>query len=302
MTVAVCGSLAISAGACSSLLGIEDPQPGTDGGGGNDDGPPTGADRLTLNLTSVQIAQSQRVRLRVTAVYPDGSMQDATGSATYESDNTAVATASAGQVEGGGQTGVTIINVTFGSAKAATLMVTVSSKQCRPLINEFQTGGAASSSDEWVEIVNPCVAAIDVTNWTLMYRAAGTIGPTDSTLMATLTGSIPAGDFRLIAGQDYGGQNDGRIAGGAGGSMAQGSGAIAIRMGARDVGPIADAVAYGGGTAGNPFVEANALPAMVNGRPAQRLPYDGRDHDDGAADFMLVPAGSPGTPRAPNAP
>jgi hypothetical protein len=38
---------------------------------------------------------------------------------------------------------------------------------------------------------------------------------------------------------------------------------------------------------------------MANGRPAQRLPFDGRDDDNGAADFMQVQTGSP---RAPNAP
>jgi hypothetical protein len=75
-------------------------------------------------------------------------------------------------------------------------------------------------------------------------------------------------------------------------------------MGAKDVGTIADAVSYGGASvvAGHPFTEGNSLPTMSNSRPVQRLPYDGRDGDDGVADFMLVPVGSPGTPRAPNAP
>lgn len=303
MSVA-CGLLAISAGACSSLLGIDDPHSGSGDDGGVTDGPPTGADHLTLSLADPTIKQSQRVPFRVTAVYPDNSMQDATGSATYETDNAGVAGVGApGQLEGGAQAGTATITVRFGAAKPATLNVTVSAKSCGPVINELQTGSAASSADEWVELVNPCTTAIDVTGWTLVYRAATTTGGTDSTLMYSLTGSMPEGAFWLFAGQDYAGTNDGKWpTGGSSGIMAQVSGAVALRKGAISMGPIADAVAYGTVTGGHPFIEGTALPAMTNGRPAQRLPYDGRDSDDGAADFMVVAAGASGTPRETNTP
>jgi hypothetical protein len=201
-----------------------------------------------------------------------------------------------GRLEGG-QDGSTVITVTYGSARAATLMVMVAAKQCQPKINEFQTGGA-TAADEWVELVNPCTAAIDVTGWTLVYRAASNNG-TDI-VMKALSASIPAGEIKLFAGLDYAGLNDGRWdTGGTSGILGQAAGAVALRMGAKDVGPIADAVSYGGTSVavGHPYTEGNPLPAMSNSRPAQRLPYDGRDGDDGMADFVT---GSTGTPHASN--
>jgi hypothetical protein len=303
MTVAVCGSLGISAGACSSLLGIEDPHSGPGGDGGMTDGPPTtGVDHLTLSLTSVQIAQAQRVRVRVTAVYTDSSMQDATGSATYESDNSVVASASAGQVEGGIQTGTAKITVSFGS-KTAELMVAVSSKKCQPKINEFQTAGTTGttpSADEWIEIVNPCAGPINVGGWTLVYRSY--MGTADSTpVMITMADMMQPGDIRLYAGPMYSGTNEVSrwSAGGGSGQLAEDRGGIAIRDSAQ---ALVDAVAYGGVASGHAFIEGNPLPTMERGKPAQRSPYDGRDGDDGPNDFKVATAVSPGTPGAPNAP
>jgi hypothetical protein len=296
----VCGSFGIAGSGCSMVLGIEDPTADFGDDGGDDDVPPPGAERVTLNLTQVQIKQLQRVSLRVTAVYPDGSMPDVTTSAMYESDNRAVAAVgSPGQLEGGMQAGMATITVRLGEAQPATVAVTVLPKTCVPVINELQTAGT-SSADEWVEIVNPCTRPADVTNWTLVYRAATTTGTTDSASMMPLSGQLMPGDIRLFAGQDYAGANDGKWpTGGSSGIMAQASGAIALRMGAKDMGEIADAVAYGTVTAGHPFIETSALPAMASSRPAQRQPFDGRDSGDGMADFVVVQTGSP---RAPNAP
>jgi hypothetical protein len=289
---AMCGILGILGG-CSTILGIEDPHPG-DGSG--DGGPLT--DRLTLSLTEVRLAQLQRVRVRVTVVHNDGTMQDATDSAMLESDNQSVATSSgSGQVDGGLQDGTATITAKATGARPATMKVTVTTKQCRPVINELQTGGT-TAADEWVEIINPCTSAIDVTDWTLVYRGAAVTGTTDSNLMVTLAGALAPGQIQLYAGLDYAGANDGKWTL-TSGIMGQNSGAIAIRMGPKDTGPIADAVAYGTVTAGHPFIETTAAPTMVNSRPAQRLPFDGRDDDDNSMDFMQVTAG---TPRAPNAP
>jgi hypothetical protein len=256
-------------------------------------------DHLVFGVGDFQLAQLQRARLHVFKVLDGGAMQDATANATYHTDAPAIATAPApGQIDGGSQAGTATISVCLGGAREGTVKVTVAAKQCRPVINEFQTGGAVSAANEWVEILNPCTAAVDVTGWTLVYRGATVIGATDSTLMATLAGQLAPGEIRLYAGVGYIGTSDDTWQG-ATGLMGQASGAIALRMGPKDVGPIADAVAYGTVTAGHPFIEGAALPAMANDRPAQRQPFDGRDNDNGAADFVQVPTGSP---RAPNAP
>ena len=261
---------------------------------------PAAPDHLVFGIGDFRIAQLQRVRLHAFAVLTDGMMQDATANATYETDNPAVAVVSApGQVDGGSQAGMATISARLGAARAGTVKATVMAKQCRPVINEFQAGGA-TGSDEWVEILNPCTGAVDVAGWTLVYRAATTTGATDTNLMMTLTGQMAPGEIRLYAGQDYAGANDGKwTTGGSGGIMQANNGGIALRMGPQNTGPIADALAYGTVTGGHPFIEANALPAMMNGKSAQRLPFDGRDGDDGAADFMQVQTASP---RAPNAP
>lgn len=256
-------------------------------------------DHVNFSLGDFRMAQLQRVRLRAIAVLTDGSMLDATASATYGTDNPAVAGVGApGEVDAGSQAGMATISATLGNSRPGTVVATVSSKQCRPVINEFQAAGAASPSDEWIEILNPCTGAVDVEGWTLVYRGPNTTGVLDDSLMITLTGQLAPGELRLFAGQDFGGANDGKWPN-SGGVMGGTNGAIALRMGPRDVGPIADAVAYGTVAMTHPFKEGTAVGAMAAGRSAQRLPFDGRDDDDGAADFQQVMTASP---RAFNVP
>lgn len=260
---------------------------------------PAVADRLVFSIGDFKLAQLQRVRVRVLAVMTDDTMQDATANATYSSDAPAVANVSTpGAVDGGSQTGTATISASLGGARPATVKASVSAKTCRPLINELQAHGATSPSDEWIEILNPCTIAVNVDGWTLVYRGPNTTGTLDSNLMMTLAGQLAPGEIKLFAGQDFPGTSDGVWAG-AGGLMGQTNGAVALRMGPRDTGPIGDAVSYGTVAAGHPFTEATALPAMTNGRSAQRLPFDGRDDDDGGTDFMQVVTSSP---RAPNVP
>ena len=162
------------------------------------------------------------------------------------------------------------------------------------MINEFQTGRTGVPDDEWVEILNPCTTAIDVAGWTLVYR--GATSTSDGPLMATLTGQLAPGEIRLFAGPDYAGPNDGQWGSGI---LGQSNGGIALRRSAASGGMNADSVAYGAVSPTHPFTETTPMAAMANDRVAQRLPFDGRDDDDGASDFMQVGTGSP---RAPNAP
>jgi hypothetical protein len=254
-------------------------------------------DHLVFSAGDVTIKQRQRARLRVLAVLTDGTMQDVTANATYESDSLAVATGSTpGQIDAGAQAGTATITASRPGARSGSLKVTVSTKSCAPVINELQTGNV-TATDEWVEILNPCTAAVTVNSWTLVYRGDQTTGATDSSLLMTLTGQLQPGEIKLFAGQGFGGANDGTLSAG----LAQVSGAVALRMGALSTGPIADSLTYGGTAvvAGHPFTEGAPLPAMANGRSAARLPFDGRDIDDNSMDFMQV---TTSTPRAPNAP
>jgi hypothetical protein len=254
-------------------------------------------DRITLSLGDFRMAQLQRVRLHAIAVLTDSTMLDVTASATYSTDNAAVAAVGApGEVDAGSQAGMATISAGLGAARAGTVVVTVTAKQCRPVINEFQTGTAASADDEWVEILNPCTAAIDVNGWTLVHRGANTTGTQDSNLMMTLTGQLAPGELKLFAGPTFGGANDGQWTTG---FLGQANGGIALRMGPRDTGPIADALTYGLVAAMHPFTEGTSIPAMVNDRTAQRLPFDGRDDDSGSTDFQQVMMGSPRTFNVP---
>jgi hypothetical protein len=285
---------------CEALLGIQDPSPAGDGGLGSDSGDAGAAvDHLAFSLGDLTLARGQVARLHVLAVLSDGTTSDATATATYESDNAAVATGAPGAITSGAQAGTATITARLGSARPATVRVTVADIACHPVINELQTGSVTSSSDEWVELYNPCAAGFDVSTWTLVYRAQSNIGVTDTMLLAELTGAMAPGALRIYAGPDYAGANDGEWMGGGSGVLQQNNGGIGLRAGVMDTGPLVDAVAYGTVTAGHPFVETMAAAMLSNGRSAARLPFDGRDGNDGAADFMVV---TTPTPRALNAP
>ena len=290
-TVAICGVLGTG---CATVLGIEDPTPGF--GDDGDDGPAM-SERLEFTLADVRLAQLQSVRLHVNAVRIDGTMRDVTASAVFSTDSPTIASATAstaGQVNAGSETGTATLTASLGTAQPGTARITVRQKQCQPVINEFQTGSATSADDEWVEILNPCTTSIDVDGWTLVYRSAANTA--DVPLMVTLTGQLAPGEIRLFAGPAYPGPKDG---GWGNGVLGQANGGIALRRSAASGSTIADSVAYGAVSPTHLFIELNPMAAMANGRVAQRLPFDGRDDDDGAADFMQSGTGSP---RAPNAP
>jgi hypothetical protein len=284
---------------CSQLLGIQDPSP-RDGGLGDDadivDGGPD-PDSLAFRFGDFEVAQGQTVRVHVTATYPGGDTQDVTATATYNTDNAMVASfAGPGLVTTGTRAGTATITASLGSASTS-LKVTVTGAACHPVINELQTAGA-TPQDEWVEVYNPCTSAIDVANWTLVYRADDTVGSMDDTLLFTFAGQLAPGAIRLLAGVGYTGTSDGQWQG-VNGQIGGVEGAVGLRSGPRDTGTLVDAIAYGSVSPGHPFTESNPLPAMTSRRSASRLPFDGKDSNDGAADFTIVMMP---TPRALNVP
>jgi hypothetical protein len=70
------------------------------------------------------------------------------------------------------------------------------------VINEVQLAGAEDTDDEFVELYNPTGSPIDLTDWRL---TRATAAGSESNLVSSLSGSIPAGGFYLIASPDYNG-------------------------------------------------------------------------------------------------
>lgn len=296
MRAVICLAPVLLAG-CSTLLGIQDPSPGDAGPDADVDGG-TGLDRLTFRFGDFEVAQGQVVRLHVTATYADGGMEDVTATAAYTTDNMMVATLPApGLLHSGTQAGTAAITARLGSA-SATFTVTVTAATCHPVINELQAAGA-SAADEWVEIYNPCISAINVAGWTLVYRGPSTIGTTDDTLLFAFTGQLAPGGIRLLAGSGYPDPNDGEWPNPTG-EIGGINGAVGLRSGPKDsIDTLVDAIAYGSVSSTHPFKETNPAPAMMSRRSASRLPFDGKDNNDGAADFLIVMTPTPGALNAP---
>lgn len=155
-------------------------------------------------------------------------------------------------------------------------------------INEVQTAGA-SASDEFVELYNPCGAAVSLAGASVKYRSA--TGITDNT-MADLTGTIAANGFYLLASSAYAGaaspdQKGWKSVSG----IAATGGGIALEDGA---GARVDSVGWG--SANNTFVEKATAAAPATGHSIGRKP-DGNDSDDNSADFQEF---TTPTPRASN--
>jgi hypothetical protein len=171
---------------------------------------------------------------------------------------------------------------------------------CTVVINELMTGVSGGATNEFVEIYNPCSAAVDITDFTLVYRAGTSNAPNDAShdaevLFRWASGStVPSRAFLVYGGTGFSGTKDGALKSG----LKDSEGAVAIRDGS---GRIADAVGYGAGTINpaNAFIEGTAAAAnalvTAPGQSIGRRP-DGADTDDNGADFTSGAA----TPGAPN--
>jgi hypothetical protein len=291
---------------CSSLLGIENPSTGSGGDGGIDAPDAPIGDHLELSVPSLQLAQQQRARIHVVFVHQGGTVRDdVTATATYSSSNPALVTAGAdGITSVDTQAGAAMITVSYLGVAAVRLAVTVTAALCHPVINELSTGSSAPvnpSADEYVELYNPCTQPVTVAGWTLDYRAATTTGAADAMTMVTLAGSMAAGELRLYAGVGYTGTSPAPLDTwpGSSGILALTMGAVGLRSGPKDTGPLVDSVAYGAVSPTNPFIESHATGPLGVGISAGRAPFDGKDDGDGATDFIV---GAKLTPGALNVP
>jgi Big-like domain-containing protein len=253
-------------------------------------------DHLLLSLGDIAIKQQQRVQAHVTLVFSDSSTQDATTTATWQSDDEGVAAVTAGQIDAQQQAGPATITASVAGIPPVSLIATVSILTCHVVINEVQSGSSLSASDEWAEIYNPCTQPIDVSNLTLNYRAASANGTQDTNFLIQLAGVMAPGELRLYGASAVPETLDDTWGNGV---MQQNNGALALRDGPTSAGPIIDSVAYGSVAAGHPFVEGTAAPGLVNGKSIARTPFDGNDTEDGGTNFTLT---STPTPHVLNAP
>jgi hypothetical protein len=161
------------------------------------------------------------------------------------------------------------------------------SGDCNVKMNEVQTGGATSATDEFIEIYNPCETTVTITGYKLVYRAAASA---NEGTIATLNGMLIPGGFYLVANSGFAGSADikpytGNITG-----LAATGGAIGIRDAS---GLLLDSVGWG--MASNALVEGMPAVAPAGGRSIARHP-DGADTDHNSTDFT----DSTPTPKASN--
>jgi uncharacterized protein YjdB len=246
-------------------------------------------------VDDVTIAQQQRVQLIARAIVDRGeSFVDVTATASWTSSNPAVATVAAGQLDAQSVAGMVTVTATA-AGFSVPVPVTVTIELCHPVINEVLTG-AATPSDEWIELYNPCNHAVDVTGDTLV--AHGPLSNSIDVPLVTLTGTMGPGTFRLYAGAGYTGTGAASADGvwpGSGGILVPPSFGVGLLKPASATLGLIDGVAFGT-VVNNPFLEGSAAPGLIDGVAGARFGFDGRDSHDGHHDFStLIPS-----PKAPN--
>jgi hypothetical protein len=156
------------------------------------------------------------------------------------------------------------------------------------VINEVQTGSAASASDELIELYNQCAMPINLTGSTVVYRSAA---GTSDVVVISLTKTIDAGGYLLIAGPAFaadGGSVPDQTYGA--GKLAAAGGGVGLRDAAQ---MLVDSVGYG--TATNAFIEGSVAAAPASGQSLARKP-NGVDTNQNALDFAVATP----SPRAAN--
>ena len=300
------GLLIVPLVGCSQILGIQDPNAGS--GSGTDaaiDGPPAG-DHLEFSIGNFSIAQQQAARFQVLLVHQSGQKEDVTGSTMLTVTSQTAATGALTQddtarIFSAGATGSSKLVAAYPSASSASIIATVTTFTCHPVINEFQTGGA-TAADEFVEIFNPCTTSLSVDGWTLKYRAAKTTMASDDTLAVTLAGTMAAGEVRLYASTAFTGTGTVIPPMWTTAVMAADGGGLGLRDSAQT---LIDAVGYGTAIAGNPFIEGSVATAPPPSQSLSRSPFDGRDDGIGALDgnnsanFTVTAATTPGARNFP---
>jgi cysteine-rich repeat protein len=262
---------------------------------------------IAIRPTPITIDQQQRVQLRAIGTFFGGVTSDVTATAAWSTSDAAIAIVGTGGVNNGRvdsltTAGTATITATIG-AISGSLPVAVTAATCHLRISEVQVigDGVAFNADEFSELHNPCTFTVNVAGWNLVYRAFN--GASDiSTTTVPLAGTMAPGSFRLYVGFGYngGGTPDGTFGTTATGNYAGAGGGLAIRSGPANTGAIVDSVGWG--TAVNAYIEGAVAPAPPANRSIVRSPYDGKDSNNNAADFVVTdPTATPPTFPTPRA-
>jgi len=152
------------------------------------------------------------------------------------------------------------------------------------VVNEVQTTGVSSGSDEWVELFNPSSCAIDITGWKLKYLASA--GTSATTLWTAASGTLPALGYAVVAGSAYTGSATpiGTLSNG----LAEAGGGVGLYDSSAT---LLDSVGYGDAT--NSYVETSAASAPSAGQSIARTP-NGTDTNDNATNFAIATTPTPG--------
>ncbi len=153
------------------------------------------------------------------------------------------------------------------------------------VISEVQTGSTSDASQEFVELYNPTDAPITVDAWTVEYASAA---GTTWTKRATLSGSVPAYGFYLVATSGYMASDAVMTSG-----LANSSGHVRVKNTSNMV---IDLVGWGSAA----HAEGSPASAPVVGGSIERLPGrlnqlagNGEDSDGNSVDFVLRDVAEP---------
>ncbi len=207
----------------------------------------------------------------------------------------------------------------FASPRLVLLGLTVMAASCAPraerasttplptpsanhaVISEVQAGARGDNNQEFIELYNPLLTAVDLKGWRLAYRLPSS---TDDLLVFAWERStvVPAhGHYLLVRlGEEVGTSPDATFTQ----ALNTSNGALALM--APD-GGVVDAVGWGEGASG--MTEGRPAPALDNGQSLERRPGNdlgnGLDTQDNQADFTISSSPDPqdtGSPASPALP
>lgn len=164
------------------------------------------------------------------------------------------------------------------------------------LISELLTG-AASASDELIEIYNPTAGSLPLEGLELVYVTASGATITHKAAWASGAAGVPAGAHLLVANEAgaYAPIADLTYASG----LAATGGSVALRI--QGASSAIDAVGWG--TAASTWLEGTSAPAAPVGSSLERLPGgsrgSGQDTDDNLVDFVVRAAPDPQNSGSP---
>jgi hypothetical protein len=166
----------------------------------------------------------------------------------------------------------------FLSVAPHALAATVPPPPPRLMINEVQTGGMTTQHTEdgrmeFIELYNPSVSTLDITNWQVEYLSAAHVGSTAPTrVLAHLSGTLSRQGLLLLSFPDYLPQATGYFEGaipGSSGFLAKSGGHIRI---VDNAGQTVDLLTWGTGVAIDDWARVPEIPA---GQSINRvMPHD----------------------------